>query len=141
MWTDPQLQEPIFFTTLDDDQGRPLSLAIFREIDGAWQIVQELTPPAHRPYVISPEPIVFGGHSYVAYAVSESPLNVDHGAAEIWLSGLLDASDVHRRISGDDPQIRLDPESLITDDTVWIYYTAVDADTGAWIVRRCATGL
>lgn len=141
MWTDPGLQELIFFATLDDEQGRPTSIGVFRRIDGSWQLVQEIRPPDDLPYVISPEPFVSGGHSYVAYAVSDAPLNVDHGDAEIWLAGLLDAESVHRRISDDAPGIRLDPEPLVTAQGAWVYYSAPDPLTGVWLLRRCATGL
>ena len=141
MWTDPSLGARVFFATLNDELGRPIGLGIFVEVDGVWQMVQQIDPPADLPYVISPEPFVFEGHSYIAYAVSSEPVNIDDGPADIWISGLLDAADVHRRVSEGDRVVRFDPESLVTDETVWIYYSQFDFSTGAWTMRRCATGL
>lgn len=141
LWEDPQLPAPMAFAVRDDDEGHPVELVVFQQIDGTWAEIQQLTGPSDHPYIISPEPVVFQGHSYVSYMASDQPVNIDDGNSQIWFSGLGEASGVHRRVSEAEPRLRIDPETYVTDQTVFVYYSAIHPETHRWVIHRCDTGL
>ena len=140
MWTSPSLGDRIFFATILDPEDNAVGIAVFRWIDGAWRIIKTIEPPVDFPYIGSPEYFVFRGQSYVFYSACVEPLRslTGHcGDAQIWLSGAEPDNEVHRRISGDEPMNRNDPEAYVSSEGAWIFYHAAPAGG----LRRCATGL
>jgi len=140
MWHSPSLDEKIMFGTLIDERYDAYGLAVFREIDGRWQVVKTILPPADFPYIGSPEYFVFDGLSYISYSTCEAALRsvAGHcGDSRVWISGVEPGNDVHRMVSDDTPMNRNDAESFASDSGAWVYYT--DAPLGG--IRRCSTGL
>jgi hypothetical protein len=112
-------------------------LAVFARTGTNWTVVKELTTPS-RTYrgFHSAEPFVFEGKSYVSFITRD----VNQGPGEVWIASLDPNSNFVRKVSGSGTMVRNDPEAVVTDSTVFIYYSELRPD-GTWVQHRCLTGL
>ncbi len=91
-----------------------------RRTETTWQLLREITPPlppleSQRILTTGIAPFTYGGRSYIAYLVTLERRN-----ARICLASL-DGS-INRVISEDTVAARFDPEVLITNGRLFIYY-------------------
>jgi hypothetical protein len=91
--------------------------------------------------VTSPEPFVYGGRSYVFFAVASQ---ANGFPSDIWLVDIDEAAPMMRRLN-DDQQLRarIDPEVFITDAGPYIYFNRYNATKvpGKPYCGTCAEGL
>lgn len=117
---------------------------IYRRVDPldnfTWVLEVEIeSPDPAKPYVGSPRPFVFEGKSYIVFMAESDPFATDE--ADIWIADL-DPDPLtrfYRKVSGDEPGIRFDPETFVTNNGPIIYYS----QPGGSILnlRRAQTGL
>ncbi|MCB9680731.1 MAG: hypothetical protein H6733_04595 [Alphaproteobacteria bacterium] len=115
-------------------------IAVYLETDDGWELVHEIPMPFGYPYVVSPEPFVYAGHSYVSYLASTGGRNFDNGEASVWIASIDPDVGIVRRVSGGDVGVRKDPESYTGGDRPWVYYSEV-TDDRTRIIHRCELGL
>lgn len=134
IWLAPELEdELVILVSMGGDGKDATSIETWRQFDEVWAPVQRIYPPAAYPLVRSPELLVLGGSSYVVFVASAETVEA---GSQIWLaSALPEGDDVLRRVSGDQPWTRRDPEVLILEDQAWIYYGTRKT------IRRCDAGL
>lgn len=154
-WVDPVLG-PLVLTTHHAASGDPTAMAVYRVDDGS--LVTLIPSPGALPFVVSPEPFVWDGRSYVSWEASRGPLVAGReewghhlgsrdGDAAVWIASI-DAghggrTSFARRLTAaglDDVQLDLkDPEAYTGGDRAWVYYTVdLPGDLQVW---RCETGL
>jgi hypothetical protein len=124
MWQAPELNNAyVFFTVV----GTPTSnvVAFYRQMPNStdWTAFATIhTPSGAPPFVISPEPFVYNGKSYVFMVRSTSSDSTDMTVpTEIWLASM--DGTFNQRLS--DPsisEVRSDPEYFITDQGPYIYF-------------------
>ncbi len=143
-WRAPELNgDEVFFTTGGPRRGTSsLGMHVYHKVAGTWTLHSEIRPPPAFPYVISPEPMVVNGRSYIAFLASTKPLNSDAGPAEVWIADIDPNARFARRVS--DPSMSgrslKDPEPLVLGGQGYVYYSEI-APNGDRIIHRCATGL
>jgi hypothetical protein len=140
-WYAPEYNnELVFFTTHGDANNNPVEIVLYRMIGGAWTPTLTIPMPPALPYVISPEPFVWQGRSYVAYISSNEPLNSDNGRAVIWIASMDINQPLVRRVSEDHVAVRKDPESFTWGARPWVFYSEKPR-AGVSTLRRCELGL
>lgn len=112
-WRAPEFNnEMLIMATLDND-----SLAVYRQINGAWTRINVASVPGvGRHY--SGEPFVYRGRSYATVAVETA----DPNNKEIWVVGLTPLNPFALRCHDQRPLLRVDPESLVFQDRVFVSY-------------------
>jgi hypothetical protein len=115
--------EQVFFATEGDAPFAPTRIGVWRALGGTWTRVHTLSMPPAFPFAISPEPLVWGGRSYVSFLASTAPLNSDNGVASVWLAALDPAAPLQRLVSAPTLAVRKDPEAFTTGVRPWIYYS------------------
>lgn len=96
-----------------------MQIDIFRQIDGAWTSYRTITAPrtpllGEQLSVASAEPFIYRGKSYVIYL-----------ASNLFQSAVCIASadgTVNGIISAPSPLHKLDPEAVVLNDQLWVYY-------------------
>lgn len=126
-----------------DERGFFDSIGVYREIGGKWTLIKRITSPsAVLRGVHSAEPFVFDGRSYVSFLVlnavdrNEGDRKTD---AEVWIASLDPEDHLLRKVSGKNRIKRSDPESLVTENEVFIYYTEITGNS--YKQHRTRTGL
>lgn len=105
-----------------------------------WVLISTLDPPSARPYILSAEPFLYNGRSYLSMMLSESKQSNANTPSDIWIATIDPAYPLYRQVSEDNQlRVRKDPESLQTAEGLFIYYT--EYTNGVKIIHRCATGL
>jgi hypothetical protein len=127
------------FVAEGDVRDAATRLAVWAEAGGVWSRVHELPLPPGFPYVISPEPLRWGGRAYVTWLASTEPENSDNGVATVWVGATDPAQPLVRLVSESSRIIRKDPEPYAGGSRPWVYYTEL-TDAGQ-VVRRCEVGL
>lgn len=130
-------------TTNINERGFFNAIGVYREIDGIWTLIKRITSPSEKlKGVHSAEPFVFDGRSYVSFLVLNA-VSRDEGErknnAEVWIASLDPDDHMLRKVSGNARIKRSDPESLVTEDEVFIYYTEIGKNT--YKQHRTRTGL
>jgi hypothetical protein len=134
MWIAPEYDERLFFARREDGLVGTV-LDILRRVDGRWQVIKSIVPPAATPFVVSPEPWVVAGRSLVAFqAVNEA-----HTRSEIWVASSTPEGDELRRVDAGLPGRAIDPEWAMVGAEARVYYLHLGQDTRT--VRVCATDL
>lgn len=126
-----------------DERGFFDSIGVYREIDGEWKLIKRIASPSEKLRgVHSVEPFVFDGKSYVSFLVLNA-ISRDEGErkadAEVWIASLDPEDGLLRKVSGSAKLKRSDPESLVTENEVFIYYTEIAKKT--YRQHRTKTGL
>jgi CubicO group peptidase (beta-lactamase class C family) len=93
----------------------------------------------------SAEPFVANGKSYISLAIQNNESQLPGVAdAEIWIFDLDDNPETRFALRCDDglpsPVMRIDPETFVGRDQVFVYYNVFTAQ-GNFEVFRCATGI
>lgn len=139
-WLAPEYGgERVMFTTHGDAHGHPTSIVVYRQVGGAWTPEYTIPMPPGQPYAVSPEPIVYNGHSYISYISSNRPLNSDNGESVVWIANIDPSAPLVRRISNATSRVRKDPESYAGGARPFVYYSLTVG--GGSRLRRCELGL
>jgi hypothetical protein len=115
--------EQVFFVTEGDAPDAPTRIGVWRLVGGVWTRVHTISTPPAFPYAISPEPLVWGGRSYVSFLASSAPLNSDNGTSTVWLAALDPSAPLQRMVSEPTLAVRKDPEAYTSGVRPWIYYS------------------
>ena len=134
MWPAPEFgNEPIFFTVAGN-----CCLRVYRQMGGVWTLINSINASEFSiyPHIISPEPFVYKGRSYVSMQLGDQK----NGNSDIWIAAIDPAAPLLRQIS--DPStlhIRNEPEFMSTTSGAFVYYTTI---VGSQVsLRRADTGL
>lgn len=140
-WEAPELGgELVMFVTHARVPGYPDQIVTYREVGGDWTPVHRVEMPPAFPFVVSPEPLIWDGVSYVSYLATTGAENKDNGVSTVWVAGLLPGNDLVRRVSPGNGVVRKDPEPYTGGTRPWIYYSRV-LQNGDRVIRRCELGL
>jgi hypothetical protein len=112
-----------------NERGYFTSIGVYREVNGVWTLIKRITSSSKKLRgVHSAEPFVFDGRSYVSFLVLNA-IDRESGArkdnAEVWIASLDPEDNLLRKVSGIARIKRSDPESLVTENEVFIYYTEI----------------
>jgi hypothetical protein len=132
--------ELLMYTTHAIIADNPDRVVVYRRIGGVWTPIKEISTPPGFPFVVSPEPFVWGGRSYVSFLATRGQFNFDNGEGQVWLAALAPGDDLLRRVSLPDAVVRKDPEPYAGGDRPWVYYSRILAG-GDRVIRRCELGL
>jgi hypothetical protein len=132
--------EVLMYTTHAVVPDNPDRIIVYRRIGGVWTPVKEIGTPPGFPFVVSPEPFVWDGKSYVSFLATRGQFNFDNGEGQVWLAALAPGDDLLRRVSLPDAVVRKDPEPYTGGDRPWVYYSRILA-SGDRVIRRCELGL
>jgi hypothetical protein len=134
MWPAPEFDnEPIFFTVADN-----CCLRVYRQINGAWTVINTINASdfSTYPHIVSPEPFVYKGHSYVSMQLADDK----NGNSDIWIAAIDPATPLLRQVSDSStPHVRNEPEFMSTTSAAYIYYTMIEGSQ--FSLRRADTGL
>jgi hypothetical protein len=126
-----------------EERGYFDSIGVYREVNGVWTLIKRISSPSKKLRgVHSLEPFVFDGKSYVSFLVLKA---IDRASgdekdnAEVWIASLDPEDKLLRKISGNGRIKRSDPEYLVTEDEVFIYYTEIGKNS--YRQHRVRTGL
>lgn len=98
------------------------------------------TPTTISPYTLTSfEPFTINGKTYGAYQVYNGGGIPGFTKGEIWLKGILGET-LQTKISTTDG-VAVDPEYVIGNNKVWIYYYGKAVGTGTFDLHRCETPL
>lgn len=160
MWSAPEYNGDLLLMALVDNT----KIQIWRNIGnkdplkGSFTLLTTIQPPNTRPYMDSPEPFVYKGHSYVFYLRSDNPPLAAKGNADLFFSSVTPdgngAPTLTRQVSDPAPALRSDPEyfsynpkNLLYpngDFPLFLYYSEIKKtgeDVTGIIIHRCLTGL
>ncbi len=140
MWQAPEFGNAwVFFDVVDDG-----CLEMFRQNpDGiTWTKFNTLCAAdfSSFPEIISPEPHVSKGRSYVAMQLSEKK----YSPSQIWIAAIDPAKPLVRQVSATTTpeKVRSEPEWMQTSTGLYVYYSEViDGNHNLFTLRRAATGL
>lgn len=129
MWQAPEFDNDFVFMIVASDGTE---LRIYRQLDKAnpaWTVIYAVSAPPGTK-LISPEPFVFGGKSYVFMSAMVLP---DLASSSIYVANIDAAQPIFRKLTPDDPvRKRTDPEVFVTAaGEAFIYFARVDASTTA----------
>ncbi|MBT9487246.1 MAG: hypothetical protein IV093_07015 [Rubrivivax sp.] len=150
MWQAPEYNnEYLFFVMVG---GRELH--IYRRLkqdDGtfAWTVINKISMPKDNPFIVSPEPMVYNGKSWIYFTVS--PKRGGHNisaASQVAITGIVPGESEVRVLTADaegQTRARRDPEHFITANGPYIYYNRyvprADGQAVSEGVFRIDTGL
>jgi uncharacterized protein YjbI with pentapeptide repeats len=134
MWRAPEFNNELVFFCMNNNT----SIGVYRQVSGAWTKIYTIQSPSTRKYLISPEPFVYNGKSYISLITSETPDK--SGVSDVWLVGIDPNAPFYRKVSSPTVMKRKDPETIITARGVFIYYTEATPPENR-IIHRCDTGL
>lgn len=143
-WIAPDFNGDLMVLALVDKAA----VGVYRDLGGAfWTRITTLAVPEGSAGVTlgSPEPFVAAGKSYMTLSIqnnfSSAPGEAD---SEIWVFDMEDDPATRFAERCDDgaegPQFRLDPESYLGEDQVFVYYN-IARGTGTLELYRCASGV
>jgi hypothetical protein len=102
----------------------PEEVVVFREVGGEWTEWHTLRMPPGHPYVISPEPFVWDGRTYLSVLASKATRNfLSSSDSEVWVLSLDPARPLAQRLSVDTGNPIKDPEPVVSGPVPRIYYT------------------
>jgi hypothetical protein len=119
---------------------------IYRRLDPLdnfnWALEVEIeSPDPTKPFIGSPRPFVFEGKSYIVFMTEAAPGFT--GEADIWIADLNPdpLTRFYRKVSNDEPRVRFDPETFVTNNGPIIYYSRSQPGSQILNLRRAQTGL
>jgi len=126
MWRAPEFGNDFVFMIMANDASE---FRIYRQLDKsqpAWTVVFSAAAPAGTR-LISPEPFVFGGKSYVFMSAMLLP---DLATSSIYVANIDASQPIFRKLTPDTPaRKRSDPEVfLASSGEAYIYYARVDTN-------------
>ena len=126
MWQAPEYNnEYLFFVMVG---GRELHIYRRLQQEGgtwAWSVINKIAMPKENPFIVSPEPMVYNGKSWIFFTVS--PKRGGHNisaTSQIAMSGIM-PGDTVRVLTADaegKSRARRDPEYFITANGPYLYY-------------------
>lgn len=143
VWFAPDFNDDMVFVT-NVNLGTFGAARVYRRVDPLdnFNWVQEVeieSPNPAKPFVGSPRPFVFEGKSYIVFMAEVDPITTDD--ADVWIADL-DPDPLtrfYRKVSNDEPGVRLDPETFVTTNGPIIYYSKPSGNI--LTLRRAQTGL
>lgn len=149
MWQAPEYNnEYLFFVMVG---GRELHIYRRLRQEGgvwAWTIINKIVMPSETPFIVSPEPFVHNGKSWVFFTLSAKRGGHNISAtSQIAMTDIVPGASTIRVLTSDVPlaRARRDPEHFITANGPYLYYNRyVPAANGQAIsegVFRVDTGL
>ncbi|WP_287131125.1 hypothetical protein [Candidatus Cyanaurora vandensis] len=136
MWEAPEFNHELIFMASVNAE----TIDMYRFLNGAWTRFNSLKPPSPRPYLLSPEPLVYGGKSYVFALASNGFKTSQREPSDVWLMAVDPANPLYRQVSNPDlVLVRADPEYFTTTLGPWIYYSQRQGSRR--LTHRCSTGL
>ncbi|MCB9681042.1 MAG: hypothetical protein H6733_06175 [Alphaproteobacteria bacterium] len=118
--------------------GHEQVLRIHRLQAGGTWTTWDIRGPAGFPFIVSPEPFVYNGASYIVFVATRDYNTNSDG--HIYLARVEPGGLPPRRVSGNGMKTRRDPEFFLTGTRPVVFY--VEAPNGAErILRRANTGL
>ncbi len=148
----------IFFCTVanPDGSGDAINLYNFDTTKAQWVKFNQLTIPSNYPYILSPEPFVYNGKSYISLVASPgSEVQNRRYPGLVWIAGIDPKAPFFRQISEgrDNSQReginRNNPKTFfLADGKPYVYYQEVTQPTntygvagGTRVLHLCTTGL
>ena len=136
MWWAPEYGEKLLLAgeSTSSGQNTATKLGIYRNIDGNWTLINEIVLPTEKAFIRSAEPFVFNGQSYISMLAEDDKRQ----PSEVWIAAATPEEELYRQVI--DPNVSLvrnDPEPVVTEGGVFIYYT----ERGSGVVYRADTGL
>jgi hypothetical protein len=138
MWHAPEFGNAFVFMTVVDHT----ELRAYRQPGqgAAWTPFYSARAP-RKMQIISPEPFVWAGASYMFLAMA---VGRNTFSSEIWISNMDPTTPVFRRISDNTLlRARVDPEVFITSSGPYIYYSRLTlaADGKYCAATKCSEGI
>ncbi len=120
------------------DDTRIVAWAQSEDDWGEWHTLS--SPDADRVYFGSPEPFLVADRSFVSFVVAGTPDQVvGETDQQVWLRSLDGETGVRCDDGRDAPTTRVDPEVLVVEDRVYVYYYVLE--DGASTAYVCAVDL
>jgi hypothetical protein len=136
-WIDPATGRVSVLAVVGGDE------VVVWDIDAAGSVVERLrvaSPVDHHPYLGSPEPFLVDGRAWVTLTVADQPATVPGRTdQQVWLVPLGGGTPLRCDDGVAAATTRVDPETIVTDDDVFVYYYAWDAKISQ--VNRCAVSI
>ncbi|MBK9179474.1 MAG: hypothetical protein IPM45_07810 [Acidimicrobiales bacterium] len=133
-WVDPDTGRVSVLAVVGGDE------AVVWDVDAAGSVVERLrvaSPDEDHPYLGSPEPFLVDGRPWVTLTAADRPATFPGRTdQQVWLVPLDGAAPLRCDDGATVTTTRVDPETIVTDDEVFVYYYAWDATTSQ--VHRCA---
>ncbi len=139
-WYAPELGTSVFLvSTGPEGSGRVGRIDVYRREGAGWVPHDRISGPPGLPFVISPEPVVFDGRSYIVFQASSSPRNSDNGSSQVWLVDIDPDTYFGRPLTPEPVGPLKDPEPAVVGGRLVVYYTVVS--DGDRVVYVAETGL
>lgn len=155
MWKAPEFNNAmVFFTTVDRTRLQVYQQQTDNNGVTVWALIDTITMPLTLPYLYSPEPLVYNGHSYIFMQVSAATTATPTYASnlrypsQMAITGIVAAHPDFRMLTtdGTTKYVRADPEYVLLNAGPSIYYnkyipataTTAAVPLGIW---RVDTGL
>jgi hypothetical protein len=150
MWQAPEVNNTYVFLAV---RANGKEIDIYRYLpDGSgassWRVTKRIQSTPDYPYIISPEPFVYQGRSWVFFEVDAAQRQRgSYAAGQIAISGIQTGISTFRMLTADtgpDIHTRRDPEYYITANGPYIYYNRAVLSDGTPTsegVFRVDTGL
>ncbi|MBS0448566.1 MAG: hypothetical protein JSR59_21805 [Proteobacteria bacterium] len=138
IWSAPEFGGDRVMTTVVDG----CCLRVYRQLGSRWVLVNTIKVASLAPglsAMYSPQPQVYKGRSYV---VVEFGNQLKDPASQIWLLAIDPSVPLARQLS--DPQtqaVRTEPETLVTKQGFYVYYSQQVGADQPRSLRRVSTGL
>jgi hypothetical protein len=141
IWYAPEYQEYLIVAMINFS-----TLAIYRQVDGAWQRIYRFHIPTLKLKLSSPEGFVANGKSYIAVISCDELgsggfVGQPVGPSEVWVAGIDKDHPFFRRIDDTSYEAqRAEPEPFLLDHGPVVYYSEVSTHE-IQLLKRAATGL
>ena len=140
MWQAPEFDNAwVFYEVINDS-----CLEMYKQnSDGStWTQFNRLcaTDFTTFPFIVSPEPHVYKGKSYIGMQLSDKK----YSSSQIWIAAIDPANPLVRQVSATTTpeKVRSEPEWLATSSALYVYYSEViNGNKNLFTLHRAATGL
>lgn len=133
-WIDPATGRVSVLAVVGGDE------VVAWDVDAAGSVVERLrvgSPDPDHPYLGSPEPFLVDGRPWVTLTVADQPSTVPGRTdQQVWLVPLDRGAPLRCDDGATATTTRVDPETIVTDDEVFVYFYAWDRAVSQ--VHRCA---
>jgi hypothetical protein len=138
-WVAPELGATAVVTARGRVDGEWTELAVFKETPQGWTLHHVIPTPAGRPYVVSAEPFVWGGSSWVSFVAGKYARDYAGDLGDVWLASIDPVDPKLRRLHAQADLVRRDPEAYVGGVRPWVYFTEMRGETR--VLHRCETGI
>jgi hypothetical protein len=111
----------------------------------SWRLNAEIPSPSQYPFILGAEYFEFRGRSFLHFTTASVNRGKElsmQGEAEVWFVEISSNGEFLKPTRVNNTQVKRikDSESLVTANTVYIYYAEILAN-GTRVIHRCDTGL